>query len=176
MLDRREAIKRSLRYASRTLIGAAICWYGLRWAGITNPVWAVITVIIVSDPDIATTAELAKARAVNTAVGCLVGLIILLVLGYSPLGAIIGAALTVMAVMLIDRYPTNWRLAPVTVIIVMDAGRLAQTHAEEISYALLRMVEIAVGCAVALCLAAIYTRWLALGRKPVTGVEDHVAD
>ncbi|MFC5068194.1 FUSC family protein [Flaviflagellibacter deserti] len=173
MLGRREAIKRSLRYASKTLIGAAICWYGLKWAGISSPVWAEM---IVSDPDIATAAELAKARAVNTAVGCLVGLIVLLAFGYNPPAALIGAALTVMVVVLIDRYPANWRLAPATVIIVVDAGRLAQTHAEEISYALLRMVEIAVGCTVALCLAAIYTRWLALGRKTGAGVEDHVAD
>ena len=174
---RRDAVARSLRYASKTLIGSVICWFGLVWAGIADPVWAVITVMIVGDPDITTTAELAKARAINTAVGCVVALSVLLVFGYSPLAALIAAALTIMVVMLIDRYPTNWRLAPVTVMIVVDAGRLAQTHGEAIQFSLLRMAEIAVGCTVALGLAAIDTRWMTSHRPPAgPAVDAHVED
>jgi uncharacterized membrane protein YccC len=174
--SRRDAVARSLRYASKTLIGSLICWFGLVWAGIADPVWAVITVMIVGDPDITTTAELARARAINTMVGCFVGLSVLLVFGYSPLAALVAAALTVMVVMLIDRYPTNWRLAPATVMIVVDAGRLAQTHGEEIQYSLLRMAEIAVGCTVALGLSVIYTRWMTSHRPPAGPVVDDVGD
>jgi len=155
---------KALIYASKTLLGALICWYGLLFLGVANPIWAVITVMIVSDPDVTTTLNLAEARAINTAVGCAVGLVTMLLFGYSPEASLFAAAFTVFVIMLIDRYPANWRLAPATVIILMDAGRLATSHREEITYALLRLIEIAVGCAVAIALAGLYT-YLAKRKK-----------
>lgn len=149
---------KSLLYASKILLGAMIAWYGLSWCGIENPIWAVITVIIISDPSLTTTFDLAKARAINTVVGCTFGLSSLLLFGYSPLSTMLTVTLTVMIVTMIERYPTNWRLAPVTVIILMDAGRLATTHEEEIRYVLMRAGEIGVGCCIALGLAVLYTR------------------
>ncbi|GAB1583334.1 FUSC family protein [Phyllobacterium phragmitis] len=157
-------LRKALTYASKTLLGALICWYGLLLLGVANPIWAVITVMIVSDPDVTTTLNLAEARAINTAVGCAVGLATMLLFGYSPEASLFAAAFTVFVIMLIDRYPANWRLAPATVIILMDAGRLASSHREEITYALLRLVEIAVGCAVAIALAGLYT-YLARRKK-----------
>jgi uncharacterized membrane protein YccC len=64
----------------------------------------------------------------------------------------------VLLILMIDKYPINWRLAPATVVIVMDAGRFAQTRNEELLLALSRLVEIALGCAVAIALAWVYTR------------------
>ncbi|RCS23625.1 FUSC family protein [Phyllobacterium salinisoli] len=160
-LDR---FKKALVYASKMLLGAAICWYGLLAMGVADPVWGVITVLIVSDPDVATALDLAKVRTINTAVGCTVGLATMLIFGYSPEASLVAIALTVISIMMIDHYPANWRLAPATVFIVMDAGRLAATQHQEISYAMMRMLEIAVGCGVALALARLYT-YLA-GRKP----------
>ncbi|MNL85997.1 hypothetical protein D3C87_2145200 [compost metagenome] len=40
----------------------------------------------------------------------------------------------------------------------MDAGRFAQSRNEELLLALSRLIEIALGCAVAIALAWIYTR------------------
>ncbi|PRD43866.1 FUSC family protein [Phyllobacterium phragmitis] len=154
---RLDRIKKALVYASKMFLGAAICWYGLLLMGVSNPIWAVITVLIVSDPDVTTAFNLAKTRTLNTAVGCTVGLTTMLIFGYSPEASVFMMALTVFVIMLIDHYPANWRLAPATVFIVMDAGRLAATQREEITYAMLRMLEIAVGCAVALALAGLYT-------------------
>lgn len=150
----------SFLYASKALLGSLLCWTLLREAGLENPFWAVITVILVSDPDLSIARGLAFARAVNTLLGCTVGLITMLAFGYAPLAAIAAAALTVLIATSIGNYPSNWRLAPVTVIILMDAGRLATSHVEEIQFALLRATEIGVGCIVALVLAVFYTRAL----------------
>jgi len=150
--------QKSLFYAAKTLLGAGICWYALMWCGVANPIWAVITVIIVSDADLSGTAALAKARVINTAVGCLSGIVSLLVFGYSPMICLLTAAITVLFVTSLQYYPANWRLAPVTVIILMDAGRQAVGKEEAILYALLRTAEISVGCVVALVLAFAFSR------------------
>lgn len=150
--------EKALLYASKTLLGCLISWYGLQWAGIDHPIWAVITVLIISDPDVRTTLALSQARAINTAVGCAIGMITIWLVGYSPVASLFGAALTVFVILMIDRYPVNWRLAPATVVIVMDAGRYAETRNEELLLALTRLMEIALGCVVAISLAWIYTK------------------
>ena len=159
---------KSFIYASKIFLASIICWYGLTLAGIDNPIWAVITVMVVSDPNLSTTFGLAKTRVINTIVGCAIGLSSILLLGYSAFTMILSAALTVMLVNVISRYPVNWRLAPVTVIILMDAGRLATTHEEEFHYVMLRVMEIGFGCFVALCLAGLYTKLA--NRKPAKPV------
>lgn len=155
-----KALHRALLYASKVTIAALICWYGLRALGIADPVWAVITVMLVSDPRLETAVELARVRTINTTVGCLVGMAALLPFGYAPVVAIVAAAATIVVIMMIERYPPNWRLAPATVVIVMEAARGATTYSDEIGYALLRMAEIGAGSLVAMALAAIYSRFL----------------
>jgi len=150
-------IKKSVLYASKTFVGAFLCWYGLTALGLKDPIWAVITVIIVTDPDLKTTKMLAKTRAINTAVGCVFGLMSLLIFGYVPWICLTTAALTVFVITLIEHYPSNWRLAPVTVVILMDAGRTAANRQDVMIYAMTRMLEIGAGCIVALSLAGAYT-------------------
>lgn len=152
---------KALLYASKTLLGCLICWFALRWTGIEHPIWAVITVLIISDPDVRATLALAQARAINTAVGCAIGMMTIWIFGYSPVASLFGAALTVLIILMIDVYPANWRLAPATVVIVMDAGRFAASRREELLLAMARLVEIALGCAVAIALAWLYTRIIA---------------
>lgn len=150
--------QRSIIYASKIFLASIICWYGLLAVGIENPVWAVITVMVVSDPNLSTTLGLAKTRAINTIVGCAFGLASIFTFGYSPLLTIVTACITVMFVTMISRYPVNWRLAPVTVVILMDAARLAGTHEAELHYVMMRVVEIAFGSIVSLALAGLYTK------------------
>lgn len=150
--------QKAVIYASKIFLASVICWYSLSWAGVANPIWSVITVLVVSDPNLSTTLGLSKVRAINTIVGCAFGITSIFLFGYSPLITITTAALTVLFVNGVSRYPANWRLAPVTVVILMDAGRLADNHAAELYYAWMRVSEIAVGCIVALGLAGIYTK------------------
>ena len=156
--QRLDRLKKAFIYATKTLLGGLICWYGLSFLGVDDPIWAVITVIIVSDADIRATLNSAMARTINTTVGCAVGMTTMLLFGYSPQAGLVAAGFTVFAILLIDKYPSNWRLAPATVVILMDAGRLAADYHQGIIYALLRFAEIIVGCAVAIALAWVYSR------------------
>lgn len=150
--------QKSLLYASKTTIGALICWGALHLLGIDNPMWAMITVVLVSDPDLNTARTLVAARVVNTIVGGAIGLTALLLFDYAIWIALAAAALTILVITSIEHYPTNWRLAPVTVFILFDAARHAASPQEEIHLALLRALEIGLGSAVALALALVYTR------------------
>ncbi len=148
--------RKTLLYASKTLLGAIISWYALRAFGIVDPVWGIITIILVSDPDMSTAANLSKVRIINTVVGCIIGLISLFLFGYAPSSMILTVVATILLVMSYEKYPSNWRLAPVTVVILMDAARLATSSAEELELAFMRAGEIAFGCAVALVLSFLY--------------------
>jgi uncharacterized membrane protein YccC len=165
--------QKSFIHALSTFLGALICWYGLTWAGIPNPVWSVITVILVSDPDISAAMKLSKVRSINTIVGCVISLLCLFTLGYSPLICFVTAALTVLIITSILHYPSNWRLAPVTVVIIMNASSLAVTHTDQIRLAVLRTAEIGIGCAVSVAIAAIQFKLLSLihaeGEQPEEG-------
>ncbi len=145
-------------YASKIFVGALICWGILLLCGIENPLWAIITVVLVSDPDLNIARTLVIARVINTIVGCTVGFIALTLFGFSLPVAIITITLLVLLITSIEHYPVNWRLAPVTVLILLDASRNAANAHEEIHFALLRAIEIGVGSLVALVLAILYTR------------------
>ncbi|PZQ43432.1 MAG: FUSC family protein [Micavibrio aeruginosavorus] len=165
---------KSFRYSSKIFLASLICWYGLKLCGIENPIWSVITVFVVSDPNLHTTYDLARVRVLNTLVGCLFGLISIYLFGYTPLICLLTASFVVLVVNLIERYPVNWRLAPVTVVILMDAGRLAQSPAEELSYVMMRLLEIAVACVVALGLSVLYTK-MSRYKEPVKANAEPVA-
>jgi uncharacterized membrane protein YccC len=168
--------QKSLIYAVKTLLGATICWYGLSWVSGVNPLWAIISVIIVSDTDFSGTMTLAKTRVLNTIVGCVSAMCSLILFGYGPWVCFLTAAATVLFITSIDFYPTNWRLAPVTVVIVMDAARHVADKKTGIFYGLIRTGEIIGGCAVALCLAYLFSYVLRIKKKiPADQAQDHQA-
>lgn len=150
--------QKSLLYASKIFIGALACWGILLLVGISNPLWAIITVVLVSDPDLSTARTLVIARVINTIVGCTVGFATLASFGFTLPVAIATITLLVLLITSIENYPANWRLAPVTVLILLDASRVAATTQQEVHFALLRAIEIGVGSLVALVLALLYTR------------------
>src|SRR4051794_30184349 len=70
-----------LRYAAKVSVGTAFLWWALRLLGDANPLWAVISFIIVAEPMPAVTLQNVRQRLINTVVGGAVGLASLLVLG-----------------------------------------------------------------------------------------------
>lgn len=159
--------QKSLLYASKILIGALACVGILTLCGISNPLWAIITVVLVSDPDLNTARTLVIARVVNTIVGCTVGFAALTAFGFTLQVALVTITLLVLFITSISNYPANWRLAPVTVLILLDASRIAATTQQEMHFALLRAVEIGVGSLVALVLAMLYTRLFAAPKAAI---------
>jgi uncharacterized membrane protein YccC len=145
-------------YVLKILLGALISWFGLQAMQIERPYWAMITICIASDPDLETARTVALARFLNTLVGGAVGLTGVMIGGLRPLTMFICLAITTALVTTIPKYPANWRLAPATVVIIMEVAAIEGTsRATEMRIAEQRLLQVCVGCAVALALAWVFS-------------------
>src|SRR5262249_24241505 len=70
-----------LHYAVRICIGTTAVWLLLRSVGDADAIWAVISVIVATEPQMQTAVFAFMSRIVNTVIGCTIGLTFLLVAG-----------------------------------------------------------------------------------------------
>jgi uncharacterized membrane protein YccC len=148
--------KNALVYIIKILSGSLILWYGLRALGLQEPYWAMISLIIVTEPDMTVAKANFKARLVNTISGCVIACLSLVLFGTSFFAMLIAMTLAVIVAMLWQNYPSNWRLGPVTVVILMSAAFSGGGMDEELHLAFLRVSEVMAGSIVALLQTVIY--------------------
>jgi uncharacterized membrane protein YccC len=145
-------------YVIRIILGCLVVWFSLDYFSDSKKIWALISVIVVSDPDFDAVRVSAISRIVNTLLGCVTGLLFMYVGGinvYSLVGAI---AVSVLISTTFKRYPASWKLAPGTVaIVIVPAITDKEPYAVAIQVALLRTGEILYGCVVAFAIAVILT-------------------
>lgn len=148
-------------YLGNILLGSCIVWYGLPALGMPAPYWALISLIVIIEPDLALLRANFRTRLINTISGSAVACLSLLLLGASFQALLLALGLAVLVAMLLEHYPANWRLAPVTVVILMSAALSPHGTGPEWQLALLRVVEVLAGSVVALLQTLLYARWLA---------------
>ncbi|WP_406851189.1 FUSC family protein [Herbaspirillum huttiense] len=151
--------KNALAYLVKILSGCLILWYGLRALGIEEPYWAMISLIIVTEPDMTVAKANFRARLINTISGCIVSCIALVVFGPTFLAMLVALTAAVVVAMLLQNYPSNWRLGPATVVILLSAAFSGNGLSQELHLALMRVGEVIVGSTVALLQTVIYM-WL----------------
>lgn len=155
--------KNALVYLFKIISGSVLLWYGLRGFGIAEPYWAMISLIVVTEPDVKVARANFRARLINTISGSASAGLTLIVLGPGLLPMLIALSVALLIAMLLEGYPSNWRLGPVTVVVVMSAAASGSELRQELQYGLLRVGEVLVGSAVALLQSLIYTyllkRW-----------------
>jgi uncharacterized membrane protein YccC len=71
---------------------------------------------------------------------------------------LIAMIVTVAIAMLWQRYPSNWRLGPITVVILLSAAFSGTGVNEELHHAFLRVAEVIIGSIVALLQGAVYVQ------------------
>ncbi|TDW97353.1 FUSC family protein [Dinghuibacter silviterrae] len=151
--------RNSFLYVFRIILGCLISWWALALLHIDRREWALITVIIVSEPDFENLRNNTISRVINTLAGCAVGLIFLLLTGVTFLSMILGVTASILISTSYPRYPSSWKLAPVTVVIVMVPSVMSQASlSNAIVVALTRAGEVLVGCVVAFLLGLIFAR------------------
>jgi fusaric acid resistance family protein len=69
------------RYASDILLGTTLLWFLFRYLGDTNPVWAIISFTVVTDPNIERTQPTFLSRSTDTLIGCVAGIVFVLIFG-----------------------------------------------------------------------------------------------
>jgi uncharacterized membrane protein YccC len=152
--------KNALVYLIKILSGSLILWYGLRALGFPEPYWAMISLIIVTEPDMTVAKANFRARVINTISGGIISCICLVAFGATFGSMLIALTLAVIVAMLWQNYPSNWRLGPATVVILMSAAFAGGGLHQELGLALLRVTEVLAGSTVALLLTAVYVALL----------------
>jgi len=148
-----------LQYAFRIFIGCVIVWFVLDRVTLHNPLWALISVIVVTEPDLSAALQAFYSRVINTLIGCAVGLIFLYLFGPAAIWVLLGVTASVFLCTSLISVPGSWRVAPVTVVIVMTPGVLGGGRSASLSVAIERTVEVLLGCAVALVIT-FFASWI----------------
>jgi uncharacterized membrane protein YccC len=145
-----------LLYTFRILLGTLIVWWSLNFVNDDKKIWAVISVIVVSDPDFDMVRSTAMSRVVNTLVGCFIGLLFMYVGGVNIYTLMLAITVAVLLSTSFKNYPVSWKLAPTTVaIIIIPAITGNEEYKMAMQIAVERTAEILYGCFVAFSLGLI---------------------
>jgi uncharacterized membrane protein YccC len=147
---------KGLLFSFRIALGCIIVWWSLDYLHDSKKVWALISVIIVSDPDIENLRAAALSRVINTITGCIIGLIFIYVTGVNFWSLMVAIIVAVFIATSFKNYPSSWRLAPATVAIIMvPAIAEGAPWKEAMIIAVSRTGEVLYGCLVALVLGIV---------------------
>jgi len=147
-----------VRFAVNVFIASAILWFLLRRIADTTPMWAISSMIASSDPEVTEAARLFKCRVINTAVGCAVGLLFLLIGGSNDWMLPLALAAAILVSSYLVRIPTMWRQAPITAAIVIAASLTLQSKAIGLEYGLKKVEEVFVGSLMGLAVSYTMSR------------------
>ena len=157
------ARKSALVFVVKIVCGSLILWYGWRAAGVAAPMWAIISLIVVIEPDLAKASSNFRARSINTLLGCVIASVTLIAIGATLVSLLVAASLATLVGTLGRNLPADgWRLAPATTIVLIGAAFEQPALSRELELVALRAGEVLTGSAVALLLSLIYsraTRW-----------------
>lgn len=149
---------RGWRYATRTTVAVLLTWLTLRTFGMRDPLWALYSVIVVSEPHVGGAIRLGMERAFATLVGAATGLLAFCVFGHE----LLALAAAVFSVIVLAAYalhlPGNWKIAPLTAALVVGTALLAQTTSWSAALwpAIMRLLEVLYGILVAVLVG----RWV----------------
>jgi uncharacterized membrane protein YccC len=132
-------------------------WWTLFFINDRTKVWALLSVIIVSDPNFETTRINSISRVINTMVGCIIGLLCLYVIGINVWSLMVGIILSCIIGIASTTYASSWKLAPNTVVIII-APSLFEIQAMDaaLGVAFKRVAEVMYGSLVAFLVGYIY--------------------
>ncbi len=152
--DRSARIERR-RQGAQLVVAAGLAWLLARVSGLPDSEWAMMSTLIVMRPTAGATLLAGRDRIAGTLAGALCGL------AGTALQAWLGArGLPTLALTLALSYVSTavpaWRSAPITALIV--AGSAALDGQDAIRIAGVRVVQILIGIAVALAVAASFLR------------------
>jgi uncharacterized membrane protein YccC len=138
-----------LRYATRMLISGVIVWLILSAGMHADPLWGLISAVVVTEVKVESAWNAFISRLLNTVIGCVVAMAFLKVGGASEWSVL--AAMAVATVISSDlvKVPISWRIAPITAAIVMFPAYASHSAHAGLAAAMQRTMEVIIGSAVA---------------------------
>lgn len=144
---------KSLRHASDIFWGTLVLWVVLRGIGDRNPIWAIISFIVVSDPDLHIAWPSFISRFFNTLTGCVIGILSLAIFGPVEWILPLALALTVLVCTNLIKTPGSWKIGPATTALVLTSALVEKSSAVGFEQSLRRAEEVLLGSLVALLLS-----------------------
>lgn len=161
----------AVRFAINVFVGSAIVWHTLLYLDVSNPIWAVASMIAATDPKVDVATRMFRSRIINVFVGCVVGLIFL-TLGRSEIWILpITLAVTVLVSSYLIRIQTMWRQAPITAALVIASGLTHHSKLSGMEFGVRKVAEVLFGCVVGVLISWLMTRVWPMA-EPAQGDED----
>ena len=148
-----------LHHALRICLGTSILWFLLQYIGDTNPLWAIISLVLVTETHLQGTWLNFKARMIHTIIGCIIGFLSLLLFQGQSWTLPMALTATVLVCNYLTHVPLGWRVAPVTAAIIISAGMTQKTAIGGIDVAAHRTIEVLIGSTMALIITWIVSRF-----------------
>lgn len=158
-----------VRYALRIAAGILVAWIVFRQFGVTYPIWAIITVVTVSEIELRASYLETRGRVAHTGVGCAIGLLALELVGAGIWQLCIACVVASLVSFYLVNLGTNWRTAPVATVIVMARGIQQFSKWAGYQAAIERTIEVLGGCIIALAVT-----WVAAKLWPTRSTEAQI--
>ena len=142
-----------VRFAINVFIASAILWYLLRHVTDSNPIWSIASMIAASEPQVKEATRMFRSRLINVMVGCVVGLLFLVVGGASEWKLPLALAVAVLVSSYVIHIQTMWRQAPITAAIVIASGLMHDSKLSGVEHGLHKVAEVVLGCLMGLCVS-----------------------
>lgn len=153
-------------YLLKIAVGCTLLWFGLGALGLHDPVWALISLVVVIEPDVAIASTNFRNRMLNTVLGCAVAGLAVLAFGSGFTTMLVSSLVAAGLTAIVPNYPGNWRLAPATALIMSAAALHGGGTSQEFTQISLRAGEVLAGSGLALLMSHLYVRWHALTHAP----------
>lgn len=144
-----------IHYTVRIFIGTAVLWILTQAISAPSPLWAIISLIIVTEPQMHMAWLAFRIRMINTFMGSLVGFTVLAFAAPSAMTLIPAIALSAFISTYINKLQQGWRIAPITTALVISAGMMQQSAQSGMQTAFARTFEVFLGSIVALIVTLI---------------------
>jgi uncharacterized membrane protein YccC len=150
-----------LHYAVRIFLGTAFLWLILGPQRDSQPLWAVISMIFVTEPLLKNALEAFRYRILNTLLGCGVALLFLVIAGPRDWLLPIAVMATAFTATFLPQSPSSWRTAPIAATIVLASGLTTHSKMFSVHIAVQRAVEVFLGGVTAICITFLLSRiWM----------------
>jgi uncharacterized membrane protein YccC len=139
-----------VHFAVNIFVATTVLWLVLSLAAGLDPIWAISSMIAASDPHVKQATRTFWGRIINAALGCVTGMVFLVVGGASDWKLPAALAVTVLLSTYVVRVPVMWRQAPITAALIIAAGLTHHTKLTAVEIGLRRVGEVMLGCVVGL--------------------------
>lgn len=153
-----EVDTRGIHLAVNIFVATSVLWLILRGGANTTPIWAIASMVSVIDPQVNLAYQNFRGRILNTLLGCIVGLIFLIVGGSTAWKLPVAMSATALLSSYALRVQQNWRIAPTTAALIIAASLAHRSKMSAAEVGVHRMTEVILGC-----LVGILITWL-IGR------------